>query len=168
MKRVQIRVKAVCFRPLPIPALAGSRAPGASVRGRAWVGAETGRSGRVACGAQPRLALHSSGSYSYHFRSSAASRHTSPAPATARVYRNFRFRRSCWRCRWGTRGIIASAKSSSGIFYQIGQKAGLHEQDMGVSFRTCQRGSRMRSPRRPLWLLMLACRNQRPARYWLA
>jgi hypothetical protein len=122
--------KTACCRAMPIPALAGSRAPGAPARGRACVGAETGRSGRVAYGAQPvrlrslprlaygsvsrpRLALHSSGSYGYDFiaprarlcqarsageRStgpfaflaapSAASGHTSPAPASGIPVRN--------------------------------------------------------------------------------
>jgi hypothetical protein len=52
----------VCFIEMPIPALAGSRAPG--------------------------LALLSSGSYGYHFRSRAASSHTNPAPASGIPVRN--------------------------------------------------------------------------------
>ena len=54
--------KTECFREMPIPALAGPRAPG--------------------------LALHSSGSDGYHFRSRAASRHTMPAPASGIPVRN--------------------------------------------------------------------------------
>ena len=54
--------KTACTGEMPIPALAGSRAPG--------------------------LAVHSSGSYGYPFRSTAASRHTIPAPASGIPVRN--------------------------------------------------------------------------------
>jgi hypothetical protein len=115
---VRTRKKTVCDQAMPIPALAGSRAPGAPARGRASVGAKPARLRplpRLAYGpvSRPRLALHSSGSYSYHFiaprarlcqarsageRStgpfaflaapSAASGHTSPAPASGIPVRN--------------------------------------------------------------------------------
>ena len=62
IERVLSRQNTACFVKMPIPALAGSRAPG--------------------------LALHSSGSYGYHFPSSAASGHTSPAPVSGIPVRN--------------------------------------------------------------------------------
>ena len=94
MKRVESREKTVCYRAMPVPALAGSRARAPDLESAAPT--ETGRAAalapqhavsgawrplpRLACGpvSRPPLALHSSGSYGYHFRSSAASRHTSP------------------------------------------------------------------------------------------